>query len=202
MTTPLADMVTFHEDDHTYWLGPERVPSVSEILRPLTERRLADIPEHILNHKRNIGIAVHAACEYHDRGILDEDSVEERVMPYLEGYRRFLVDYAPEWTDIERIVFNATARYAGRLDRRGRVGNFATILDLKTSVKAQPETGLQLWAYLDASPLRDAAEEPSLGALYLKPDASYEFRWFADVATYRTTWDALLTLRRWQEEMK
>lgn len=188
--------VVFEPDTHTYWYGMEQLPSVSEILRPLTESYLAAIPEATLNWKRDLGIAVHEACELYDLELLDETTLDERIVPYLEGYKRFWMDMQPSWDAIERLVVEPDARYAGRLDRAGRVAGRATILDIKTSVAIQPSTAIQLWAYAMAY---DEMAAPDLAVLQLKPDGSYAYRTFTDYDLYSETWDALLTIHRWKQ---
>lgn len=64
-----ASDVTFDETTHTYWYGMERLPSVSELMRPITSAYLTNIPEHILEWKRDLGTAVHRACELWDAGV-------------------------------------------------------------------------------------------------------------------------------------
>lgn len=198
MTSLVAD-ITFDADTHTYWYGMENVPSVSEILRPITEKYLDTIPESILNWKRDLGIAVHKACELFDLGTLDEASLDERIVPYLEGYKRFMLDKLPTWHDIESIVFEETARYAGTLDRAGSVDGHFSIVDIKTSVSIQPSAAVQLWAYALA---HDEMVAPSLYVLQLTGKGDYVLKEFTDYDLYSETWDALLALRRWNKLME
>lgn len=194
----VASDITFDAENHQYFYGLERIPSVSEILRPLTETYLANIPEAILTWKRELGIAVHKACELYDLGTLDEDGLDERIVPYLEGYKKFTVDYEPQWHAIEQIVFEPTMRYAGTLDRAGAFRETdAAVIDIKTSVSIQPTAALQLWAYACAN---DAYACPDLAVLQLLPSGNYNLSWFEDYDLYAATWEALLTLRRWKEK--
>lgn len=192
-----ASMLTFEPDDHTYWFGLERVPSVSEILRPLTDPFLARIPESTLNWKRDLGIAVHKACQLFDLGQLDEESLDPAIVPYLEGYKTFLVDYEPTWDGIEQIVFEPTARYAGTLDRVGRTKDGPTLIDIKTSAKIQPTAALQLWAYRMAY---DPTATPDLAVVQLLPTANYTFKLFTNYGSYMATWDGLCAIYRWNRE--
>lgn len=195
MTTATAGL-TFEPDAHAYWYGMAQVPSVSEIMRPLTEQYLKAIPEDILNWKRDLGIAVHKACELFDLGELDEDSLDPQIIPYLEGYKRFLVDYRPLWTEVEAIVFNEADWYAGTLDRRGFLTGLSAIVDLKTSAEISSYAGIQLWAYALAA----GAPDSSLYALQLLKTGDYRLHPFTDVARYANTWRSLLTLHEWRKE--
>lgn len=187
--------ITFNEDDHTYWRGMERVPSVSEILRPLTESYFSNIPEAILNRKRDVGIAVHRACELIDLGHeIDPDTLDADVNGYVEGYRKFLVDMKPTWTAIEQIVFDEKNWYAGRLDRIGQFGTGSVVIDIKTSASLGPSVPVQLTAYARAHGHSNG--QPQLAALQLLPKADYKYVpmfWEPDV------WDALLTIHKFKE---
>lgn len=188
--------ITFEPEEHTYWLGLERVPSVSEILRPLTETYLAAIPEAVLNWKRDLGIAVHKACELLDLGTLDEESLDERIVPYLEGYKAFRVDFQPQWNAIEQIVFDDVRRYAGTMDRAGELTTGPAIVDIKTSLQVQPSAAVQLWAYAMA---HDEIEQPDLLVLQLLKDGTYKLVPFTQYDEYDATWNALLTLYGWKK---
>lgn len=191
-----ASDITFEAESHTYFLGLERVPSVSEILRPLTETYLAAIPEGVLNWKRDLGIAVHKACELLDLGTLDEESLDPQIVPYLEGYKAFRVDFQPKWNAIEQIVFDDVHRYAGTMDRAGELTTGPAIVDIKTSLQVQPSAAVQLWAYAVA---HDGIEQPDLLVLQLKKDGTYRLQPFTDYDEYDATWNALLTLHGWKK---
>ena len=189
-------MITFDAETHTYWKGMEQIPSVSHLLRPLTESYLAEIPEAILNWKRDLGTAVHKACEYHDQGILNETDLDPNIVPYLEGYKSFLVDFQPKWDRVEAIVFNELQRYAGTLDRAGTLTTGPAIVDLKTSLKIRPSAGIQLWAYATAY---EEIEQPDLLVLQLLKDGTYKLQPFTDYDEYEATWNALLTVHAWKK---
>jgi hypothetical protein len=198
MTFSATD-ITFEPEEHLYWYGMERIPSVSEILRPLTERYIAQIPEVQLNWKRDLGLAVHKACELLDKGQLDESSLDDRIVPYLEAYKTFTVDHRPEWSAIETIVFEPEERYCGTLDRAGEMGGKGVIVDLKTSNKIQPSAAVQLWAYALAY---EELLAPSLYVLQLKKDGKYALKEFTDYDLYSATWDALLSIYRWNQRLE
>lgn len=188
--------ITFEPETHSYFYGMERVPSVSEILRPLTETYLAAIPEGVLNWKRDLGVAVHKACELLDLGTLDGESLDEQIVPYLEAYKAFRVDYQPQWNAIEQIVFDDVRRYAGTMDRAGELTTGPAIVDLKTSLQVQPSAAVQLWAYAVA---HAEIEQPDLLVLQLMKDGKYKLVPFTQYDEYDATWNALLTLYGWKK---
>ena len=194
--TPNVSDVTFNEEDHTYFWGMRRIPSVSELLRPLTDGYLASIPEGILNRKRDLGLAVHRAAELIDTGFeLDPDTIDPDVNGYIEGYRKFLVDMRPEWASVERTVFDADRWYAGRLDRSGTVNGQAFVVDIKTAATLSDATAVQLTAYAEA----DADWESGIAALQLLPKGEYKF---VPLTRQPKVWESLLTIHAFKGETK
>lgn len=196
-TVEATGPISFDAETHTYWHGMTQVPAVSEIMRPLTEQYLRSVPEDILNWKRDLGIAVHKACELLDLGTLDEDALDEQILPYLEAYKRFLVDHRPEWEAIESIVFSEAEWYAGTLDRRGTIRQLPTIIDIKTSKEVASYAGIQLFAYAAAE---GVSREASLQVLQLRKDGDYRLVPFTNLARYRETWRGLQAIYRWTKE--
>ena len=89
-------MIEFEAIKHTYKLDTKPIPAVSAILEVSGIVNLSSIPKHILNAKANIGTAVHLACEYDDKGILDESSLDPYLLGYLKGWRKFKEDHKLE----------------------------------------------------------------------------------------------------------
>lgn len=200
-STPVADQsLEFDEATHTYRLGGAVVPSVTQIIAPLTAEALASIPRAALERKRAIGAAVHMACELDDEGSLDESTVAPEVTGYLAGWRRFKVEnVVPHWTYTERLLASPKKRYAGRMDRCGILrGELATV-DIKTVDKLDAAIGVQLAGYQQLI-------EESLGikptrryAVQLRPDGTYH------VAPYTSADDlpcfnALLSVHHWRKK--
>lgn len=204
MTTfaPTAADITFHEEDHTYWAGLVQIPSVSEILRPITDDYLRTIPAHILERKRDIGKAVHTGCELIDSGYeLDPDSVDDDVNGYIEGYKKFLLDRRPTWEAIEKKVFDPERWYAGRMDRAGLIGGRSYIIDLKTEAKSSStktpldkRVAVQLTAYAEAY-----NRDYERAVVRLLPNGDYDFY---PVEDKPDVWAALLTLHQFKAGRK
>lgn len=83
------------------------------------------------------------------------DSTWDKMLgPWLEGFRRFRADFAPEFAITELTVFNETERYAGTLDfwmRSATMPHLGLCLgDWKTGKHLQSDSALQLAAYAHA----------------------------------------------------
>ena len=95
--------IDFDEEKHEYSVDGVRVPSVSEILAPLSADRYADLNPWMLKAAAARGTAVHEACELIDYGVEPEEDPE--TDGYLVAYQSFLLDHEVEWKMIEGIVY-------------------------------------------------------------------------------------------------
>lgn len=191
----------FDPDSHTYTLDGKVLPSVTQILRPLEADALARIPAGVLEWKRALGSAVHLACELDDKNELDADSLDDRIRPYLEGWRAFRHEHGLQILCNEQPMATRFGRFAGTVDRYGllhdggRIG--AAVIDIKTRVDLPDAIGPQLVGY--ARLLRDnglCKDEPLRMAVQLKPDGTYATRIYEDkedVAVFQ----ACLSLHHW-----
>jgi hypothetical protein len=174
--------LTLHEETHTYTDATGAVwPGVTSILNELSDFSM--VPRDTLEYARQLGTAVHEACEYHDRGTLDEASVDPAVRPYLDGYLSFLEREKPEIHLIESLVWHSGERYAGKLDRAMTLRKRRAILDVKTPKDVRKAlVGPQTAAYLRAINRQiylaqnwpDAADQTA-GAVAARKDAAARF---------------------------
>lgn len=166
-------LLTFDPAEHVYHLDGRKIPGVTEVLDQLVDFRFVKAAD--LERARQLGRAVHVACEIEDNGqVIDPKTLAPVVVPYLEAYRKFLAEVKPEWRGIEEKVCHEMHRYAGTLDRRGFVFKRRSVLDIKSGVES-PTVALQTAAYLEAHDSVYGADEetPSRFALYLRDDATY-----------------------------
>lgn len=165
-------LLTFDAAAHAYHLDGRRVPSVTQVLDELVDFRF--VKRDDLERARQLGRAVHVACELEDLGTLDEATVAPVVAPYLAAYRKFLAEVKPQWRGIEEKVCHELHRYAGTLDRRGFVFKKRSTLDIKSGAKTLT-VGLQTAAYQEAHDATYGAEfeAPARWALYLREDGTY-----------------------------
>lgn len=124
--------IIFDEASHTYLVDGVEVPSVTTILKPLTDRGYGKINPSVLEYAANRGKAVHEALELYDLG------GELEGTPETEGYIRAYLDwqsvYRPKWIGVEQIVFCKEWWYIGTLDRIGYLnGTELAVVDIKTS---------------------------------------------------------------------
>ena len=151
-------MVEYNDTIHEYTLGGIHVPSVSELLKPVTgEFECAPM-------YAERGTAVHTLTELWDTGLYMPELADDQLMPYMMAYEDFHDQHDVEVIQLEQIVFNRELMYAGRLDRLWRIDGAEHLTDIKTGGKYKQHI-FQICAYLMAS------EEPPthLSNLYLNP---------------------------------
>lgn len=148
--------VIFREDDHTYWQGEKRLPSVTEILRPLMSD-LRFVKADVLEWKSNLGRAVHQAIELHLADDLEYSSLDNDVAQYFDQFLAFQRDTGFKSLGTELLVSHAIG-YAGRLDCVGKINGKDGVFDWKTTAQISPVVALQTAAYafaFDLDPSHD-----------------------------------------------
>lgn len=188
------------EEDHTYWLGKQRFPSVSEIIKPVCN--FDGVPVEILERKSAIGKATHLLAEWHDRKEkIDTKSIDDAVAPYFVAWKKFCKEMKPRWTKIEVRQHHPLHGYAGTLDRLGvltALGPEQWMIDIKTVATVSPATGLQTAAYVGLeTPSAFGALGMQRGAVQLKNDGGYRLVRFNDLADW-PTFMGLLSLHKWK----
>lgn len=186
--------IDFDPEKHEYSVDGEKVPSVSELLAPLSAERYGAINPIILQEAARRGHIVHELCEAVDLGLdLDEDEDAMEFAPYVDAYYAFLLEHEVDWHMSEEIVFNTRyggekiPLYAGTIDRYGMVDGELAVVDIKTysslGTDEQMGASCQTALYRDALISMEAVAEPQTegdyeGAvkryvLHLKKDGKY-----------------------------
>jgi len=125
------------------------LPRVTEILREVGLIDFSHVPLSIMEPAQKFGSAVHRATELWDRGTLDIEILSEPLIPYLEGWKKFLKDYDitinPD--EIEQQFTSKKWGFKGTPDRWPMIGKKRTLIDLKSSTSMYPVTAIQTAAY-------------------------------------------------------
>lgn len=188
----------FDPESHTYWLGGVQIDGVTSMLKGMED--LSSIPPAILARKAALGTAVHYATELDDQGQLDEDTVHEEVLGYLNGWRLFKQEHEVEFISIEQKLAHRRMRYAGTVDRVMKVDSERGVWDIKTRLEIPPVVGIQLAAYNELvreNGIADRRHKLENRAIQLKPEGAYQIHRFNHEEHY-AAWIALLTIRNWR----
>lgn len=193
----IVSVFHFDEETHTYTLDGVRLPSVTQLLKPIGPD-FSMVPPAVLEAKRHLGVVVHEACQFDDEGDLDDESVPVPVAPYLSAWRKFRADTGAQVIANEQQAFHPGLRFAGTIDRLVKLPDGSTwLIDLKTSADPYPSYGVQLAGYQLLLSLSDVRR----ATVHLRDDGTYrqhEFKNPNDAAAFM----ACLSLHQWKEANK
>jgi hypothetical protein len=191
---------TFAESTHSYFSTEGiLVPSVTQTLAAIGLVDFSRVKPSVLERKRNIGIAVHAATEYIDtpeKGELNWDSVATEAVGFVLAYESFCEQTGFRPTVIEHggiAVVNSMA-FGYRIDRFGTIGKgdnrASVILDIKCGCSEGVSWPLQLagYAMIPDLPKPVGVPEHLRVALQLKKDGTFK------TFSYDSKYDARLFL--------
>lgn len=137
--------LTFDSKLHRYFLDGREIPSVSEIMKPLTEMYYQKIPEKIIEKARIRGSAIHESIENY----ILFNSINEEYRQYVEMFIQFMNE---EQLQVVRNEFMLTdGNYAGTIDLllKTKYGDLI-LVDMKATSKINTELlELQLAGYDD-----------------------------------------------------
>lgn len=177
-------MLTFDEATHTYTYGGVVVPSVTQVLKPLTNYGM--IPSDKLEVARQKGVAVHKMVELHANGDLDVETLPDWMRPVLVQWERFVADTGFVMIVSEHRVYHPNYGYAGTLDLFGTMekAREAAFIDVKRSFFASSIIGLQLAGYHEAYCAQEKvgknAKNAARYALRLNENGPYRLEPFTD----------------------
>lgn len=184
--------LTFDADTHTYRWNGRVTPSVTQILKPLTD--FSSVPPDVLAAASAFGTAVHKCCELNDLGTLDESCLDPALVPYLKAWRNFSADHAVKWSHIEKPLHSGMG-FCGTADRFGIVDGQLSVVDIKSTAAIYPAVGLQLAAYQRLG-LDNGIVSVNRYAVRLQGNGSYELQPFIR-PTDLSVFASLLSLRNW-----
>lgn len=173
---PVPEMhgLTFEEARHIYRLDGIVIPSVSEIMEPLTAKKYSGVSQAVLDRAAQRGTEVHAAAETYANYGFEDISDENR--PYFDAFLQWWRDSHPEPVGTELKVFHRLLRYGGTVDLLAWIDGKLTLCDYKTTYKVSDMTcGVQLEAYAQALASHGVAVEDKR-IIKLGKDGRYEQR--------------------------
>lgn len=168
--------LTFDETTHTYWLDGEVIPSVTQVMKPLSEACYGNIDAGTLNIAANRGHVVHSAIETLLKD--DIDDIPPEYSGYFDAFKQFRSDYPFEIVGIEMRTHHKILRYAGTVDLLCKIDNELILIDYKTTAKINDLlTGVQLEAYGSALASNDIHID-NKAILHLQSNGKYKLKWY------------------------
>lgn len=138
----IADFLA-DKQNHSYHINGRKIPSVTDVLGAMGLYKGDDFfdPAGL-----ELGSKIHLACEYYDRGTLNEETLDPVLAAYLTGWKNFLKDTGFKSRLIEQPMYSNIYNFAGTPDRIGIMDGHYCIPDIKHGGK-QPCYALQTAGY-------------------------------------------------------
>ena len=195
----------FEAKGHIYRdLNGNILPSVTQIIKPITDQYYQKIDRALLREAARVGTAVHKAIEKRIAGKLDESTLDAAVRPYIAAFDEWGAKYTPSIMVPEMKL--ACATFSGTMDCLCYIDHDWWVIDWKTTQDLLPSVGLQTAAY---AMLTSAWMEQKgctvrtmrRGALQLKEDGTYCFKEYTDPEDFEI-FNHLLAVKRWMMSLK
>lgn len=203
MEMPNFKELEFDESKHIYTLNGISVPSVTTLMKPLSDTVYGSIDKEVLDKAARRGTAVHSAIEtYNNFGIIDIDTENK---PYFDGYLKFAEEHSVIVYGSEIRLYHKDLLYAGTADMFADVDGLLTLIDYKTSHSVSDMLcGVQLEAYGRASKSHNLDFDIQQKAIvHLKKDGSYRLHIFKvnDTECWKV-FTALITIDNYKKKFK
>lgn len=192
-------MLIFEESPHTYRWNGIIVPNVTKVLAPLTDYSM--IAPDKLRIAQEKGNAVHQYVEMHSKGMTEEYTWPDWMMPVMQEWERFVVDAKFKLLESEYQMYHGLYKYAGTVDLVGIMHGEKVIIDIKRSFLAGGVIGLQLAAYLDLYAYKNQTWSSGVKryALKLNETGPYKVEEFKDKSDFN---EFLACLAFWRVKEK
>ncbi len=184
-------MIDYNDTIHEYSLEGIHLPSVSELLKPVT----GDYECAPMYAER--GTTVHNLTELWDTGLYFPELADDELTTYMLAYEDFHDSHEAEVEEIELIVFNKELMYAGRLDRIWNIDGQLHLTDIKTGGKYKQHL-FQLCAYQMALHMQTL----KLSNLYLNPFNFKLHEWKPEEQIYGNRMVEALSMVYWDNHRR
>lgn len=161
----------FDERTHTYKLNGIVLPSVTTIMKPLSDNKYSTVREDVLENAANKGSAVHNAIENYLKFGIEDISEEHKA--YFSAFLKFMSEKQPIILATESKVYHKILRYSGTVDLVCIINGEVVLIDVKTTaVLMDMLTKVQLEAYAKALDSHSFKVDKK-AILHLKKDGTY-----------------------------
>lgn len=170
---PSFDELSFDEETHVYRLNGREIPSVTSIMKPLSDFEYKGVQSGTLSRAANKGSAVHNAIELWIKyGVED---IPTEYSGYFDAFQQWVEHYKPDIIGSETRLYHKYLSYAGTADMTAIIDGKLTLIDYKTTYRLIDQmVSVQLEAYSRAMESHGAKFEQK-AALQLKKDGTYTF---------------------------
>lgn len=195
---PQFPELTFNEFNHTYRLDELIIPSVTTLMKPLSDDVYRTVDPEVLEKAARRGTAIHNAVENFAKfGIED---IPPAYGGYFQAFRTWWELRQPEVLATECRVYHKVLRYAGTADLICVIGGRVTLVDYKSSAQVNTKLcAVQLEGYDRAFESHGVKIDDRL-ILHLSRDGRYSEVPFQRSTKCWSVLSALMTVRNYMNE--
>lgn len=145
--------IDFDEENHIYTLRGYRLPSVTQLMRPMSAMVYGDVSDDVLMEAADRGTRAHESIS--NIVLYGIEETDEDTEPYVSAFNGFMRDFKPTWIASEYRTYHKALQYAGTVDLIGYAtpddGSGVDVVDLKTTnTLHRTMLSCQLGAYAEA----------------------------------------------------
>ena len=195
---PQFPELSFNEFNHTYRLDELIIPSVTTLMKPLSDDFYRAVDPEVLEKAAKRGTAIHNAVEnFAQFGIED---IPPAYAGYFQAFRTWWELRQPEVLATECRVYHKILRYAGTADLICVIGGRVTLVDYKSSAQVNSKLcAVQLEGYDRAFESHGVKIDDRM-ILLLSRDGRYSEVPFQRNARCWSVLSALMTVRNYMNE--
>ena len=146
ITIPELNELEFQNDGHKYILNGSDIPSVTNIMTPLSSFEYGEIDEKTMTAAAERGTAVHNAIENWIK--FGFDDLDEEYHGYLDGFIDWWEKVKPDPVGSEIRIYHKLMRYGGTIDLLAMIEGKLNLIDFKTTSRLiEKNCRVQLEAY-------------------------------------------------------
>lgn len=179
-----AAVLQYDDATHTYTLDGKVLPSVTQILKRLSQVAYRFVDRKVMDRAAALGTAVHKLIELDIAGTLDEDALDPQLHLYLKSWRTFRATSGFHPMLSEQRVHSERYGYAGTLDMLGELHGSIALIDAKrcaqVPVTAGPQTAGYELAARERFPEIFTGKRAKRFALQLNTDGTHRLVPFTD----------------------
>ena len=146
---PNLPELTFEDMSHTYLLNGSEIPSVTTVMKPLSDFEYGGVDERTLEKAANRGTAVHNAIENWLK--FGFDDLDPEYHGYMDGFLNWWNLRKPKLIASEVRTYHRLLNYAGTVDLVAEIDGEINLIDFKTTSRLiEKNCKVQLEAYSKA----------------------------------------------------
>lgn len=136
----------FEDKRHTYTLNGFEIPSVTTIMKPLSDYCYRGVSDDELRAAAERGSIVHEAVENY--ALFGINDIPQEYRGYFDGFKKWIDGRKPIVLSTEHRLYHKQLLYAGTADLLCIIDGVATVVDYKTTSALYPMlTRVQTEAY-------------------------------------------------------